>query len=102
MKLKKKVVEVIEFSDLLNVSLDNFGSVVGLEIFNASKYFELQNPEINFKEFLSNLDNVEIKQSDFRENWLLLLCLASQHKLVKQQLPPFRKNEYESPLLASV
>lgn len=99
--LKKSVSEVFEFSEFLNVSIDRQGTIVGLEIFDASKFFELQNSEINFKKFFSNLGDIEVEQSQFRGSWFLSLYLNSNGALIKQQLPPFRKNEYKSPLLCS-
>ena len=100
--LNKKVNEVFEFSEFFNVSFDNNGCVVGLEIFDASSFFEIQNPSINFKEFFSSLDYVELVQTDFRNNWFLILCLFSKDISLKQNLPPFSKQEYKSPLLCSI
>ena len=99
--LSKSVHEIFEFSEFLNISLDKMGCIVGLEIFDASKFFEFQNPEVDFKKFFLKLTSVEVEQKQFRGNWLLLLYLYSGDMLVKQQLPPFRRNAYKSPLLCS-
>ena len=63
--LNKKVNEVFEFSEFFNVSFDNNGCVVGLEIFDASSFFEIQNPSINFKEFFSSLPEEKQKKFSF-------------------------------------
>ena len=100
--LNKKVSEVYEFSEFINVSFDKYGCVVGLEIFDANQFFKLQNPKVNFKSFLSKLNKVEIEQVSFRGNWFLVLYLSIDKEVIRQQLPPFRKEEYKSPLLCSI
>ena len=43
--------ETIEFSEFLNIDIDKDKRVVGLEIFEASKFFSIRNNQIN-KSFL--------------------------------------------------
>jgi hypothetical protein len=100
--LNKKVEEVFEFSEFFNVSFDRDNCVVGLEIFDASSFFKIRAPNMDFKQFFSKLNYVELVQTEFRNNWFLMLYLFSNDASVEQQLPPFSKQEYKSPLLCSI
>ena len=92
--------ETIEFSEYLNFSVDKEGNLVGLEIFDASDFFCTLNPDIN-KDFLSKLESVELEYKIFRNTWFLIVWLKSGVKIYSQQLPPIRKSDYISPLIAS-
>jgi uncharacterized protein YuzE len=96
----KKVEESIEFSEDIVLDLDNKGRVIGVELFYASELFKPFNKEIN-KEFLMKLEDAGLEYKDFRNMWFVMLLLKSGSKQISQALPPLRKSEYTSPLIAS-
>lgn len=96
----KKVEESVEFSEDIVLDLDKDGKVIGVELFYASELFNLFNKEIN-KEFLINLSDAGLEYKDYRNVWYVLLILKSRNKVISQALPPLRKSEYTSPLLAN-
>jgi len=96
----KKVEESVEFSEDIVLDLDKQGRVIGVELFYASELFKAFNKEIN-KEFLKGLENAGLEYKDFRNMWFVVLLLKSGSKQISQALPPLRKSEYTSPLIAS-
>lgn len=94
--------ETIEFSEFLNIDINNEKGIVGLEIFYASEFFGKQGSEIT-KQFLENLKEISIEYNDWRNTWFINLNLTDKdnHTFV-QKLPPLRKSEYISPLIASL
>lgn len=88
--------ESVEISEYLVIDIDKNNKIIGIEIFDASEFFGALN-NIN-KEFLENLENVELEQKEFRNNWLLAVKLTSKYGTISQPLPPLRKSEYVSPL----
>ena len=96
----KQVGESIEFNEFINVDIGKKGDIVGLEIFDVSKFLRVLNKDIN-KEFLKNLSKVELVQADYRNNIFIAIVLYAQGKQVYQQLPPMQKSEYVSPLIIS-
>ncbi len=96
----KRVKGSVEFSEDIVLDLDKDGRVIGVELFYASDFFELFNKEIN-KEFLMNLQGARLEYKDYRNVWYVLLILKSGNKQIAQALPPLRKSEYVSPLIAS-
>ncbi len=95
----KKVEESVEFSEDIVLDLDDAGSVIGVELFYASELFNLFNKKIN-KEFLMNLLDAGLEYKEHRNVWYVLLVLKSGNKVISQALPPLRKSEYTSPLIA--
>ena len=95
----KKVEESVEFSEDIVLDLDNEGRVIGVELFYASELLNLFNKEID-KEFLMNLLDAELEYKEYRNVWYVLLVLKSGNKVISQALPPLRKSEYTSPLIA--
>ena len=94
--------ETIEFSEFLNIDIDDKTGIVGLEIFYASEFFGNQNKEIT-KQFLSALKESSIKYHEWRNMWFINLNLIGKNnKIIEQQLPSLKKYEYVSPLIASV
>lgn len=91
--------ETVQFSEYLNIDIDKDNKIIGLEIFDASEFFGTFNEEVD-KEFLENLKEVEMEQKEIRNNWFLVIVFKSENKVVKQIMPPLRKSEYVSPLLA--
>ena len=94
-----EVEESIEFSEDIVLDLDKKGRVIGIEIFYASEFLGLFNKEIN-KDFLDKLEDASIEYKDFRNMWFIVLSLKSGGKVIRQAMPPLRKSEYVSPLLA--
>jgi len=92
--------ETIEFSEFLNIDIDNKKQVVGLEIFYASEFFSALN-KIVTKSLLKSLEDVSVECKNYRNNWLLVLILENNGEKIRLQLPPLRKSEYTSPLIAS-
>lgn len=96
----KPVSESIEFNDFINVDIGKEGQIVGIEIFDVSKFFNVLNKDIT-KDFLNNLEKVELVQADYRNNLFIAVILYSSGKQICQQLPLLQKRDYVSPLIAS-
>lgn len=92
--------ETIEFSEFLNIDIDKNKSVVGLEIFYASEFFSALN-EVITKTLLKSINKVSIECKNYRNNWFIVLVFEKDGEKIKVQLPPLRKSEYASPLIAS-
>lgn len=93
--------ETIEFSEFLNIDVDNKKGIVGLEIFDASAFFNQQDSKIT-KQFLSSLKEIEIKYNEWRNMWFInLILIDDKGQRFEPKLPPLRKSEYISPLIAS-
>ncbi len=96
----KDIEESVEFSEDIVLDLDKNGNVIGIEIFYASEFFSLLNENID-KDFLESLGDVSIEYKDFRNMWFIVLVLKSKDKVIRQPMPPLRKSEYVSPLIAN-
>jgi uncharacterized protein YuzE len=96
----EEVEESVEFSEEIILDLNKERKVVGIEIFYVSELFSAFNKEID-KKFLSNLGEAKLEYKDFRNMWFIVLVLKSGSKQISQALPPLRKSEYTSPLIAS-
>ena len=96
----EKVDESVEFSEDIVLDLDNKGNVIGVELFYASELFNMFNGEID-KKFLIELEDASLEYKEFRNIWFVVLLLKSGNKQISQPLPPLRKSEYTSPLIAS-
>ena len=92
--------ETIEFSENLNIDIDENNRVVGLEIFDASEFFNVLNKQID-KSFLENLQEVSLEYKEFRNVWHIVVALKVKDKVVYQPMPLLRKSEYVSPLILS-
>ncbi|MFA5857403.1 MAG: DUF2283 domain-containing protein [Candidatus Pacearchaeota archaeon] len=97
---EKKVDESVEFSEDIVLDLDNEGKVIGVELSYASELFAIFNNEID-KLFLSSLKEARIEYKEFRNTWFVVLILNTGSKEISQVLPPLRKSEYISPLVAN-
>lgn len=95
-----KPTETIEFSEFLNIDIDKNKSVVGMEIFYASEFFSALNKIIT-KSFLMSIDSVSIECKNYRNNWFIILVFEKDREKIRVQMPPLRKSEYTSPLIAS-
>ncbi len=94
--------ETIEFADFLNIDIGKNNEIVGIELFDASEFFGKQNQKIT-KKFLSNIKEVKINYDDWRNNWFINIELINEdNQKIEQKLPPLKKSEYTSPLIASV
>jgi len=96
----KEVEESVEFSEDIVLDLDKKGNVIGIEIFYASEFLALFNKEIS-KEFLEKLEGAYIEYKDFRNIWFVVLVLKSKGQVIRQPMPPLKKSEYISPLIAN-
>lgn len=96
----KPISESIEFSEFLNIDLGKNGEIAGLEIFDVSKFLSIFNKGIS-KQFLKDLNKIELVQADYRNNIFIAIVLYSSGKQIYQQLPPLRKRDYVSPLVVS-
>jgi len=93
--------ETIEFSEFLNIDINEKTGIVGLEIFYASEFFENQNKKIT-KEFLTTLKGISLEYNEWRNMWFIdLKLIDNKNHSIKQSLPPLKKSEYISPLIAS-
>ena len=92
--------ETIEFSEFLNIDIDKNRGIVGVEVFYASEFFSALNKIIT-KALLSSIDNVLIEYKNYRNNWFIVLIFEKDKEKIRVQLPPLRKSEYTSPLIAN-
>jgi uncharacterized protein YuzE len=92
--------ESVEINEYIVMDIDKNNKIIGLEIFDASAFFGAFNKEVD-KKFLSNLKEIMIEQKEMRNNWFLVIALNSGNSVVYQPMPPLRKSEYISPLIAS-
>lgn len=100
-KSERDVEESIEISEDVVLDLDKEGRVNGIEIFYASEFFNAFNKEID-KEFLSDLKEANFEYQSFRNQWFIVVGLWARGIKIIQPMPPLRKSEYVSPLIASV
>ena len=92
--------ETIEFSEFLNIDVNKDKGIVGLEIFYASEFFSALNGVIT-KTLLESTNKVFIESKNYRNNWFIVLVFENNGEKIRVQLPPLRKSEYTSPLIAS-
>ena len=92
--------ETIEFSEFLNIDIDKKRNIVGLEIFYASEFFSALNKIIT-KALLESINKVLIEYKNYRNNWFIVLVFEKGEDKIRVQLPPLRKSDYTSPLIAS-
>lgn len=97
---ENKPSETIEFSEFLNIDINKNKGVVGLEIFYASEFFFALN-ELITKSLLESTKNIQVEYKNYRNNWLINLIFEKNGEKIKVQMPPLRKTEYKSPLIAS-
>jgi len=96
---EKQVQETIEFAEFINLDLDNSENVVGIEIFEASKFLSNCNPQITFQ-FLKNLKSARLEYKEHRNVWFMVVVLTNnQNIVIRQSMPPIMKSSYLSPLL---
>jgi uncharacterized protein YuzE len=93
--------ETVEFTDFMNIDINKEKGIVGLEIFDASQFLGKQDKELT-KKFLSNLKDIDAKYDEWRNIWFISLELTDKdNQTIIQKLPPLKKSEYVSPLIAS-
>ncbi len=97
---ENKPSETIEFSEFLNIDVDKNGGIVGLEVFYASEFFSALNKIIT-KSLLESVNDVSVECKNYRNNWFMVLIFNHKGQEIRVQLPPLRKSEYTSPLIAS-
>ena len=92
-------IETVEFSEFLNIDIDSNQGIVGLEIFEVSKFFKIQNTNIT-PSFLENIKEISIEYNEWRNSWFIDLILTDKNNnSIRQSMPPLRKSEYKSPLI---
>jgi len=98
---EKQVKETVEFTELINLDLDNDGKVVGVEIFEASKLLPQFNPQLNL-EFLKNIKFASLEYKEHRNLWFVVVILTNNKNVViRQAMPPLMRSAFISPLIAS-
>ena len=50
---------------------------------------------------LESIDRVFIECNNYRNNWFIVIVFNYNGQEIRVQLPPLRKSEYRSPLIAS-
>jgi uncharacterized protein YuzE len=96
---QRKVKESLEVSENIVVDLDKDEKINGIEIMDAGEFFGSFNSKIN-KDFLSKLESAKIEYKSFRNQWILLVILKANGEQFSQPMPPLRKTEFSSPILA--
>lgn len=96
---EREVQESLELSENVVLDFDENNQINGIEIMDASEFLGTFNSSIN-KKFLSNLDYAEIECKSYRNQLIVVVVLKSEGKLFYQPMPPLRKSEYISPILA--
>lgn len=92
--------ETVEFTEFLNLDINNDNGIVGIEIFYASEFFGKQNKEIT-KQFLNTLKEINITYDEWRNTWFINIEMTDKNNhILVQTLPPLKKSEYVSPLIA--
>jgi hypothetical protein len=71
-----------------------------MEIFYASEFFSAINDNIT-KSFLKSLEKVSVECKNYRNNWFIILVFKNNGDVIRVQIPPLRKSDYTSPLIAS-
>lgn len=92
--------ETIEFSEFLNIDIDKNKNIVGMEVFYAGEFFSALNNSIN-NSILKSVDSVTVECKNYRNNWFIVLIFEYNGQRIRIQMPPLRKSEYKSPLIAS-
>ncbi len=92
--------ETVEFSENLNIDINEEDQIVGLEIFDASDFFAALNKQVD-KSFLDSLQEVSLEYKEFRNMWFIVIILKAKGKEIHQPMPLLRKSEFVSPLIAS-
>jgi uncharacterized protein YuzE len=96
---ERSVKESVEISENIVIDLNHNDQVCGIEIFDASEFFSAFNEDIN-KDLLSKLNFAAINYKSFRNQWILVVKLISNGREFSQPMPPLRKSEFVSPILA--
>lgn len=97
---ENKPSETIEFSEFLNVDVNKDKGIVGIEVFYASEFFSALNKMVT-KSLLESVGKVSVECKNYRNNWFIVLVFEKDGEKMRIQLPPFRRAEYTSPLIAS-
>jgi len=89
--------ETVEVSEFVNVDINKEKGIVGLEIFEASEFFSIN--DIG-KSFLGSLRSLSLEYAELRGTLFVKVNFVGADGIVVScQLPSFRKSEYECPLL---
>lgn len=97
---ERDVEESVEVSEDIVLDLDKNGNVNGIEIFYASEFFRLFNSAID-KNFLKSIEDAYWEYKELRNRWFVVVILKSKNQIIRQPMPPLRKSEYISPLIAN-
>lgn len=98
---RNKPSETIEFSEFINIDINEDKGIVGLEFFYASEFFSIITETVN-RTFLENINDVKVDCRNYRNTyWIITLIFDYKDQEIKVQLPPLRRSEYVSPLIAS-
>ena len=73
---------------------------VKIDVFKARPGAREVRSDRSNSSFLSKLDNANIEHRSFRNQWILVVILKAKGKEFSQPMPPLRKTEFMSPLLA--
>lgn len=93
--------ESIEFSENIIFDINKEGHLVAIQILEASEFFNSMNNRMN-KDFLINLESVELIDKEYRNNWFVIIGFKSKGcELIQQPMPLLRKAEYKSPLMCA-
>jgi uncharacterized protein YuzE len=93
--------ESIEFSENIIFDINKNGNLVALQILDASEFFSSLNEQLT-REFLSNLESIELIEKEYRNNWFIVIGFKSKNRaIIQQPMPLLRKSEYKSLLLCN-
>ena len=98
---KGKTKESLEVAEDLIIDVDNQGDLVGIELFDASKFLSALNKSITPK-MLSEIEEASLQVVRYRNYVIITLAFQYQGQTIEEKLPAFSTAKYESPLLALV
>tara|TARA_Y100000310_G_scaffold4452_1_gene5369 strand:- start:379 stop:750 length:372 start_codon:yes stop_codon:yes gene_type:complete len=98
---RNKTKESVEVMDDIVIDLDKDNNLVGIEVYDASKFFNSMDSKIN-EEILEKLKEVKVGIKKYRNYVFITIVFNVEGLTLSEKLPGISLREYESPLITSV
>ena len=98
---RNKTKESVEVMDDIVIDLDKDNNLVGIEVYDASKFFNSMDSKIN-EEILEKLKEVKVGIKKYRNYVFITIAFNVEGLILSEKLPGISLREYESPLITSV